>query len=477
MRSRTVLALLAAGGASLPAAAQCDFAPTGREVILNTDFATVATSCGPQVVAGGVFVFRNITIPAGTVVRGQGTRPLILVATGNVTLDGVITASGGDGARVDTLNSANFPTPGGVGFCGGGNGGRGSPNSTARSLMGEAGFLSGNLAPLGGQGGLLSCATGCNRGSAGGGGTFATRGDPWYPTRSAGSSAVQQLGFGGAGCLSHTLAGGNPGSTVFVDSVPDNDFLGVGVDVFGRRLVVGELARPLGGQGGGGGGNNAPRCTVGDPSFVTDNKGGGGGAGGGVLAVLSAGLVRIGALGRLRADGGNGGGGEQAGSNNLGGGGGGGSGGMVVVLSTVGIEIETHGGTYGNGDYDFAISADGGIGTQGLFSGVPVAGKYPPVRASTLDATPIGGLGGMGVIELLTPPGANADNTNTVLDDNVHFVQNGVRLTGSAKQAYLAWRGWFDSASGTSVDDSGRPTNIGSAEGDIRPSPVLLPVF
>ena len=41
-------------------------------------------------------------------------------------------------------------------------------------------------------------------------------------------------------------------------------------------------------------------------------------------------------------------------------------------------------------------------------------------------------------------------------------------------QRFLAWRG-FPNASGVWVDDFGNPTAIGDNEGDMRPSPILLP--
>lgn len=77
-------------------------------------------------------------------------------------------------------------------------------------------------------------------------------------------------------------------------------------------------------------------------------------------------------------------------------------------------------------------------------------------------------------MQLITPPGTNADGTNTVLDDNVVLIRNGLPLTGALKRQFLGWRS-FRNAQGVLVDDAGVPTNIGANEGDIRPSPVLLP--
>ncbi|MEQ1633121.1 MAG: hypothetical protein ABL997_12160, partial [Planctomycetota bacterium] len=257
--------------------------------------------------------------------------------------------------------------------------------------------------------------------------------------------------------------------------------------------IRGELASPVGGAGGGGGGDRAPApdCAINASTFVNDNKGGGGGGGGGVLIVKALGPIIIGPRGRIEADGGNGGGGEQAGSCNQGGGGGAGSGGMVILMSASRIEFNAR-GTGANyryaapeNEYTFAISADGGICRTGQFltpdvqSKYPVSGQGTVLAGSQYDVRPLGGFGGMGVVQLMAPPGdpsaPNVDGTNTVLDDNIRVRRAGVITTGTQKQQLLAWRG-FANANGTPVDDAGNPTNIGSSEGDIRPTPLFLPV-
>jgi hypothetical protein len=457
---------------------QCDFQPTVREVVLNTDFTQVQSSnCPPVNVTGGVFLFRSVRIPAGVTVRGEGSRPMVWIVAGDFVVEGDLILDGRDGARVDTLHSANFPAPGGIGACGGGAGGDGSPNTIGTSYTGEPGFGPGNVPGGGGRGGIISCTVAANqRGSGGGGGSFATAGDPFYKRQSSGTSMVQQLGMGGWGDSSRTLPGGTAGPLVLGDGIADNDFFGVGYDLFRRRVVVGELPTVFGGSGGGGGGDRSVLC-INNPNWILDAKGGGGGGGGGALVVLAAGRIVVASTGHVRCNGGNGGGGEQAGSNSHGGGGAGGSGGMVALFSYHSIELHAHGETYANDDYDFAVAADGGVGTKGFFQGLPIAAKYPPPPVANFDVTGSGGFGGLGVIQLATiVDGRNADGTNTILDDHVHVLQNGVRLVGAAKQRYLAWRGFLD-ASGTRVDDQGRPTNIGANEGDLRPAPALLPLF
>ncbi|MBI5853267.1 MAG: hypothetical protein HZB39_19845, partial [Planctomycetes bacterium] len=442
-------------------------------------------------IAGGVFNFARVEIPEGVTVRGTGTRPMTWLVTGDFIVNGTLTVDGGDGARVDTLNSANFPAPGGVGRCGGGNGGRGSPSATQRDLVGEAGYGPKQKPGEGGFPGQLSCLAGCNRGSAGGGGSFSTQGDPYYPPPTGTTNRPFIAGGeGGAGCVSTnpTLAGGAPGPRAFTDTRNDNDFWGSGVNVFRSIRVRGELLTTRGGSGGGGGGDRSTSgCSVTDPSFINDPKGGGGGAGGGVIIVKCLGTIRIGPRGLISSNGGNGGGGEQAGGNTDGGCGGAGSGGMVVLMAGQGLEIFAHGSgagfpltgntTYRETNYSFAISADGGSGTQGEFAGNRIDSKYPP---QVFPVRPIGGFGGMGLIQIHVPPGDDqADATGNRLDDNIHFVYlDGAGLKQDVPPArkvqLLAWRGWVE-PNGTRFNDVGATITLSEGEGDIRPSPILLP--
>ncbi len=513
-----------------------DYEPNTAEVVLNTAFTQIAPTTGlPFTVTGGVFNFRDVTIPQGVLVRGTGPNPMVWLCNGKFTVAGTLTVRGGDGARVDTLNSANFAKAGGVAGPAGGNGGDGTPSATARDQFGGSGRGPLQAAGKGGRGGLISCSSACfsgnnGGGSGGGGGSMATQGDPHYrgttppalgtsgnnANNAAANAFQQKLGFGGTGCSGGSgtrtayREGGLPGEKTLADTRRDNDFWGSGIRLDGTPLrITGELAVPAGGGGGGGGGDRSPTqdCSTSGSTPAGDNSGGGGGGGGGVLIVKALEEITILSTGKIIADGGNGGGGEQAGSCNQGGGGGG-AGGLVVLMSAKAIRIEAHGSTatnrfvygpslpaapglFAGDDYDFAISADGGICRTGTFGGgLGNAGKYPANGATMIageqyDANPLGGLGGMGIVQLMVPPGPTdpPDGTNTVLDDNIHFYPPGalsaagtpVPVQPANKQQLLAWRG-FPNANGVFVDDAGQPTNIGSNEGDIRPAPVLLPV-
>jgi hypothetical protein len=492
-----------------------DYEPLQQQVVLNTNFTQVTPKIGaPFNVTGGVFNFRNVKIPQGVTVRGQGTNPMVWLVSGQFEVLGTLSVRGGDGVRVTTTAAADVAKAGGAGVCGGGDGGAGSPQTRQRSSAGATGNGPLQQALRGGGGGLLSCFSYCMRGSGGGGGSLATQGDPNYLSKTVPAGAAtplnnqpifpQQSGTGGLGCTgvggaaTRQLSGGSPGPTVFTDSRVDNNFWGSGVNFRTGLRIQGELAQLLGGGGGGGGGDlsynsSSNNCNSDDPNFRSDAAGGGGGGGGGVLVVKALGDIIIRESGKLVADGGSGGCGE-VGSGSVGvraGGGGGGSGGMVVLMSATRIEIHAHGGnstvspfaridTYAQRDYDFAISADGGVCVTGSTTNPQVLGKYPTGRGqptvvpATYDSAPLGGLGGMGIVQLMAPPGTNADGTNTVLDDNIRMMRLGVETTGTLKQQLLAWRG-FPNSTGVLVGDNGVATNIGDNEGDIRPAPILLP--
>ncbi|MGE3175570.1 MAG: hypothetical protein AB7O97_23300 [Planctomycetota bacterium] len=491
LKNTAVVAAVAACAGGLSAQGPFpDFTPAVPLVVLDTDSTVVQTSAGPRTVTGGVFRFRNVVIPLGTIVRGVGSNPLIILADA-VTIDGLLTVSGGDGERVNTLGGANFPARGGVGGPAAGRGGDGSPQIGLRSFAGQTGNGPGNAPAVGGYGGQLAfqgLGPITRIGAGGGGGAFATAGDPHYEVQwISGTGFVQQLGIGGfggedvpSGFPTRGLTGGGPGGTPFVDGDDENDFFGLGYDVFAGRNVLGELGAPMGGSGGGGGGDLGILPGFLPPNFAGDAKGGGGGGGGGCLIVAAANSIVVSATGRITADGGLGGGGEQAGSSNQAGGGGAGSGGMLILAAGSHIELHVKGETYANRNYDFVLSADGSVCRTGAFLVPHVTGKYPangvpPLAADQYDRRPLGGFGGMGIVELVVPVGNNADGTNTILDDNIRLMQNGAPLTGAQKQRFLAWRGWKNGA-GVRVDDFGSPTNIGSGEGDIRPAPILIPL-
>jgi hypothetical protein len=500
-----------------------DFVPADTTTILNTDFAQVRLADGRTVsVTGGVFEFANVRIPAGYEVIGEGSRPMVWLVTGNMEIDGTLAMNGKNGETERGRGGADIPTMGGPGVGTGGGGGRGSPSNTGRSTSGEVGFGPRQQQGGGGGGGQHSCVIRdriCRTGAAGGGGSFASQGDPDFYTLMFPANnpfpVIVRSGDGYDGCFQAQHAGGSgdAGPVGFVDASGVNNFYGraIRIDAPRNRLIRidGELTAPRGGSGGGGGGDGAVDGCLDPASWRNDDKGGGGGGGAGVIIIKCLGRVMIKSLGKITAVGGHGGGGagNSAGSSEIGGGGGGGSGGMIVVMASQ-IDIVKHGQRYaqldgagGNrraGASDFALQADGGVGTR---SDLP--GKYPPdfpdSRNPAIAATwnnpaigqkPNGGFGGDGLIQLMVPIGDNRDGTNTALDDYIEFYDDDAALAAGRpvnkvdKQAYLGWRGWLAEGN-VFVDDQSQPVVLGLESdaaqarlyglGDIKPSPVLMP--
>jgi len=371
-----------------------DFRPTGiaSTILLDTDYQILPLldSSTPGVkrttiVKGGVFNFTSISIPEGVTVVGFGSNPLVLKATGTITIAGTIDVSGLNGMDDVTFDSAFVPTPGGLGGPGGGRGGVGQPTvpeyfQTLTQLRspqgGEDGFGYSNLVQNGGRGGE-SGAVGTSvkyqdsanggddpdsRGAGGGGGSFLQEGGFGYLGRGAWGAnpddparyffrdawwfdngnpnpipSVDQY-------MTTHPRGGDPGDRPFSDGDDQNDFIGIG----------GEVPFLRGGQGGGGGGSrldsmNPATIALGAGTLplpldrsAFDAKGGGGGGGGGALGLYALGDIVIESTGVILARGGYGGGGEVIGYSDYGGGAGGGSGGAVIIDS--GMEIAVRAG-------------------------------------------------------------------------------------------------------------------------------------
>ena len=476
-----------------------DWEPEGPEVVLRTDEQTLRYTNGPdRTFRGGVLHVRNLHIRQGQVVRGLGPNPLVLVVDGDAQIDGVLSASGANGASLAVLGQYRGvgdvvpPHAGGGhgepvvpsrGPSGGPAGGAGGSHAAGDLLHAEApGWPAPGTNGGGGGSGQVGCDP-CSRSSGGGGGAAATQGDPWYPsTGGTGSFFAQRAGIGGFGCAgaagasTRTLVGGTAGADLFRDPTATNDFWG---DAYEPRLGTrrrGELAAPVGGSGGGAGGS---RPVDGNCATEQHWNGEDGGGGGGVLVLQVRGTLTVGSTGRIEA---NGGSGYRRALPyfDLVGGGGGGAGGMVVLMAGEAIVLHAHGETFANRNYDFAISADGGVcRTASIFAPI-IPSKYPangqlPISGAEYDSVPLGGFGGLGVIQLMVPVGTdNADGTNTVLDDAITIVRNGTPLQGAEKQRFLGWRGYQDQ-NHVYVDDFGMPTGTIGGMGDLRPDPILMP--
>ncbi|MCZ6690259.1 MAG: hypothetical protein O7H41_11690 [Planctomycetota bacterium] len=184
---------------------------TGSTVLIDTD----------EPGHGGTYEFTTFSIASTDILIATGANPVVIRATGDVTIDGTIALTGFSGADSGTglLRGA-----GGAGSASGGNGGIGGRSNGASGLPGGG--------PGGGGGGITGASL---AGGGGGGATFATAGaqgadgpggnggrpgtpygDPYmFPLRggsgAGGGGGVEVLAGGGAG-------GGGGGGAIRISS-------------------------------------------------------------------------------------------------------------------------------------------------------------------------------------------------------------------------------------------------------------------
>lgn len=74
-----------------------DWVPLGSETVLRTDTQQLVYQNGVvKTFSGGVLQVRNLWIPAGCVVRGQGPNPLVIIVDGNACIEGRLAVDGAD---------------------------------------------------------------------------------------------------------------------------------------------------------------------------------------------------------------------------------------------------------------------------------------------------------------------------------------------------------------------------------------------
>ena len=341
----------------------------GESVFINTTSDVISGGPGSsttsnQPVINGRLDCRNLTIEPGGRLVFIGPNTASILATGTVSVAGLISVNGSDNFGVGALNTANQPEEGAPGQAGGGSGGVGSNFTSQSTPAGTAGNGAFDVPGLGGGGGESTYATtagGCDkerrRAAGGGGGSlgssirYIVEGSPGLPP------AICQMfvgmdgepGFSGSlngtGAISQTgpAEGGYLAPTPFLDASPNNDFFGTMITAEGQQ-IRGELTSLWAGSGGGGGGDSVGSENFPLTPFVAtgDEKGSGGGGGAGGLLILSIGNINILPGGEITAIGGDGGGGENViFFDRIGGGSGGGSGGHVVMSSAASILIYT----------------------------------------------------------------------------------------------------------------------------------------
>lgn len=178
---------------------------TGADGAFNPTCTPTPCTVQQALPASGIFNFTTINIPSGITVkfiRNQTNTPVTMLATGNVTINGIIDISGSAGT--DGVNSTNLAFTAGAGGPGGFDGGNGANGLV--SSNGGAG-----LGPGGGAGGTSGIS-----GYAGGGGFAAVGSGGALGGAMYGTASLLPLigGSGGGGGLMQffgTTAGGGGG--------------------------------------------------------------------------------------------------------------------------------------------------------------------------------------------------------------------------------------------------------------------------
>jgi hypothetical protein len=297
-----------------PAMAAVDSGSTGADGALNPSINTEI-----QLPASGILNYTSINIPEGVTVKFKKNAlntPVYLLASGNVTIAGVINVSATDAKPSGTAGDGNtaddgIPGTGGPGGFDGGRGGRADQAGTPAIIRGGAG-----LGPGGGLGGNEqpdnTCATtGRYFPRFGMGGAYATRGSNYYW-----------------------------------------QYCDISLRVFAQPYGSSSLQPLIGGSGGGGGRGGS------------NYAGPGGGGGGGAILIASSGTINLLGTGVIAASGGIAGSFTGAGAGHNGAGG---SGGAIRLLATT---VTGSGKLYANGGCDFGGGttptncgvAEGGLG-------------------------------------------------------------------------------------------------------------------
>ncbi|MHC4922469.1 MAG: hypothetical protein ACYTG4_00100, partial [Planctomycetota bacterium] len=266
--------------------------------------------------SNGFLNYSTANVPAGVTITFTGANPAKLRFTGDVSISGVLKASGGTGGNGRYSSSSFAVNTGGSAGAGGGKGGVPNSKSTSNHLDAEDGNGTGK-----GKGGKKS-------------------------TRLSGSTTYGYYPGGGGGASNLYNSEGKDG----LQSAYLRVWYGVGLGGdAGSGYTDPEglsMAALTGGSGGGPGANAIYKYSYSWGSGGSYYGGGAGGGGGGAIAIETEGDFTLNSTGRFDLYGGNGGYGY---SSSGGGGGGGGSGGNFLVRADTislssGATVNTSGG-------------------------------------------------------------------------------------------------------------------------------------
>jgi hypothetical protein len=403
-RLSTPAAMLALAVVSGPVAAAFNSGSTGADGAFNPSVTSTVTL--PE---SGILNYTTVNIPAGVTVtfkKNTTNTPVVLLASGNVTIAGSIDVSGGGSTNTGAAGNGAIGDDGipGVGGPGGYAGGRGG---SVNSIGGPG------LGPGGGSPGKQECSYSSYYDGAGGGG-FAGQGGARY----ANSSCISAPG--------------------------------------GPAYGAASLLPLIGGSGGGGG--------FGGYSFV----GTGGGGGGGALLIASSGTINI--AGGIWANGGNSGSSSGVGCGTGGGGGSGGAIRLVATTISGNGTLSAAGGGGGNaasggansslacmGDYYY--SNGGGDGSAGRIrleaeNFTRTAGSNPghsfgapgPVFISGMPSLKITSVAGQAVPDAPTGVGDVSLPSTTANPVTVTFATTGVPVGNTIKLTVTPTNGAVTSA-------------------------------
>ncbi len=254
------------------------------------------TATSNTTIAGGTYNYTTFNINSGVVVTVTGTQPLIIRCTGAVTINGTLTAAGGNGGNGVTFSTFGI---GGAGVAGGGNGGNGVYVGSAAA--GSAGAGPGGVGTAGGGwsggGGAGYSAVGASSGNSGGG-----FGGPIYGNADISGFESGSGGGGGSGGNSCGSGGGGAGGgLIFINSAVSITIGATGV----VNVNGGNGGTDGGGNCGGGGGGSGGSIIMQSPTMTNNGtlqaSGGAGGASN-VNYPPYFGLGGQGAPGRIRLD-------------------------------------------------------------------------------------------------------------------------------------------------------------------------------
>jgi hypothetical protein len=378
------LGLVAAALGVPPAAAQTfNSGSTGADGAFNPPTGVTTVTLPPS----GVFNFTSVNVPAGATVRltrNATNTPVTILASGSVTIAGVIDIKGANGgfSRVDESGAASNGGAGGPGGFDGGSGATAVVTSVGGAGLGPGGGL-GSTGAGGGAGGGGSTVAGDAGKGAGGGAGGVTYGTPSLLPLVGGSG-----GGGGGAVPQNTGAGGGGGGGALL------------IASSGTLTLTGQI-QAQGGAGGGllpGGGATA----------------GGGGSGGSVRLIATT----LAGTGIVNLAGGNGG--EFSSSF----GGGGGSPGRLRVeafTNTLSVNVGT---------------SSVGVLSSGSPASVTLAGS-PSLRISAIGGvpTPPVPLGSFTSADVVLPPSTVNPVTVSLAATNI---PPGTTITVTVKGLYGA---------------------------------------